>query len=155
MFRSEHEIPTWETRQQSMYFTLLFVYSLFCPLSWSKPPLFYHCSFLCLTSKHCSPVNPALFFFFFFCLPLHLYPFLPVWPRLTSASLCRGVSTSADLKREPLGVEAGKRGQWPLGETDGSLCGPPQVRHFSSVQDKCVVLVLDYFDRDWFQNYFW
>lgn len=65
------------------------------------------------------------------CSSLHFFfapfTFCPSLTRLTS-DLCRGVSTSADLEREPLGVEAGERGQWPVGEADSALRGPAQVR---------------------------
>lgn len=44
---------------------------------------------------------------------------------------CRGVSTATDFEREPICVEAGERGEWPVGKTDRSLRGPPQVRRFA------------------------
>lgn len=46
-------------------------------------------------------------------------------------NLRRGVAPSADPQCESIGVEAGERGQRPVGEADGSLRGPPQVRLLS------------------------
>lgn len=78
--------------------------SLFFSLS-SSAPLFHH-----------SHVSPQLLL----CdIPFLLLPPLP--PR-------RRVSAPAHPKRQPLRVEAGQRGQRPVGEADGPLRGPPQVR---------------------------
>lgn len=92
----------------------------------SALPLFI---FFCLSSSvplfRLSHVSPQLLLYNISVLLLLLLP--PPPP-------CRRVSAPPHPKRQPLRVETGQRGQWPVGEADGPMCGPPQVslNHVSS-----------------------
>lgn len=88
-----------------------------------------------------SPVS-SVSFFCFLSSSAPLFPPPYVSPQLPPCDMGflllipprRRVSAPAPPKHQPLRLEAGQRGQRPVGEADGPLCGPPQVRwsHVSS-----------------------